>query len=526
MTERPVDESGWGTVEAHHQALLNLHARTQDPSLVPGFARMATGMALHTLAQASFEDVPVSARVGALGDLARADFPDWESSKEQYLELAGTVVEERGLEGADALLDDLKTAASEGTPFHTLPSGQALPHHEAAFVADDVCQVLHVQIGGLEATWVYSEFVTDADFDRVADWVNPENWPERGPMLFKGMKVVGSAGTVDLQAPPRADEHWHAVFHEEVQLVQRVNTLLHCDYWRQEGRAAGMTYDLTLSLDNEIDVDRGFLSVVKVGEHCHVRALKIVGFTTSIWDQMAGLVCPFWTEWIRAAVEGGHSSTPTPGRPDSGPTETSRNCSWLEPAEEWIEFLGESSRTYVDLVDDMAGEAMSEDVKGAALAEHQRRIFSQLAKDWSQAWLNGIGAVAQMAESGLEKGVAPPDRTGTGAAATTARAFAGAAAPAGSGGGGGTEGTVIPLDGLVEGEAPTVSDLVSIEAGGATIPAGAVTLAVEPLGQGRGVRLSVQASAWSSGLYVGDVTPSPGAGSVPVQLYVSRATGV
>jgi hypothetical protein len=526
MTARPMDESGWGTVEPHHSALLNLHARRQDPGLVPGFARMSTGMALHTLAQSSLEDVPVSARLGALGDLARADFPDWESSKEQYLELAGTVVQERGLDSADALLDDLKTAASEGRPFYTMPSGQALPHHEAAFVADDVCQVLDVQLGGLEATWIFSEFETDADFDKVADWVNPENWPQRGPMLFKQMKVVGSGGTVDLQAPPRADEHWHAVFHEEVQLVQRVNTLLHCDYWRQGGRAAGMTYDLTLSLDNEIDVDRGFLSVVKVGDRCHVRALKIVGFTTSVWDRLAGLVCPFWTEWVRAAVEGGHSSTPTPSRPDSGDTATSRSCSWLEPAEEWIEFVSESSRTYVDLVDAMAGEAMSEDVKAAALAKHQRRIFSQLAKDWSQAWVNGIGAVAQMAESGLDKGLSPPDRSGTGAAAAAARGFAGAAASAASAGGPGTEGTVVPLDGLAEGVVPQVSDLVSIEAGGAIIPAAAVTLAVEPLGQGRGVRLGVQASAWEPGLYVGDVTPGPGADAVPVQLYVSRVTGV
>ena len=77
-------------------------------------------------------------------------------------------------------------------------------------------------------------------------------------MLFKGMTVVDADEPVALGPP--GDPHWHGVFHEEVQLLQRVNTLLHCDYWQQGTEAAGMTYDLSLSLDNEIDVDRGFSS--------------------------------------------------------------------------------------------------------------------------------------------------------------------------------------------------------------------------------------------------------------------------
>ena len=78
---------------------------------------------------------------------------------------------------------------------------------------------------------------------------------------------------------PLGDEHWHGVFHEEVQLVKRVNTLLHCDYWRDGDRAAGMTYELDLSLDDEIDVDRGFLLVNNAGGVRRVKTLKIVGFT-------------------------------------------------------------------------------------------------------------------------------------------------------------------------------------------------------------------------------------------------------
>ncbi|GGK75112.1 hypothetical protein [Ornithinimicrobium pekingense] len=522
MAERLEDDSGWTTVEEHHTALLNLHARVRDPDLPPGFRRAPTGQALHTLARASLEQVPVSARVGVLGDLARGGFPDWESAEPQYRELAASVAGARSGVQADRLLDDLKLSTSEAVPFSTTPSGQALPHHETAFVGEDVCTVRTVDVGGLRATWVYSEFETDAAFADVADWVDPRSWPRRGPMLFKGMEVVGSQAPVDLPAPPRGDEHWHGIFHEEVQLVRRVDTLLHCDYWCESGRSAGMTYDLALSLDDQIDVDRGFLSVVDVGGVRQVRALKIVGFREDLWDDLARLVCPFWTDWVRAAVEGGQSSRPAGGEEEPHTPGTTMNCSWLEPAEEWIDFLGDSSRTYVSLLDEMAGEAMRPDVRAADLARHQRRIFSQLAKDWSQAWMHGITALAQVADEGLERGIAPPGRTGGGAAAR-AHAFTGGggARPAG------VEGTVIPL-GVPAGQevpAPVVSDLVAIEAGAARIPAGAVTTTVEPLGQGHAVRLQVQAAAWSPGLYVGEVT-LPGGAPVPVQLYVSRSTEV
>ena len=66
-----------------------------------------------------------------------------------------------------------------------------------------------------------------------------------------------------------------------------------------------MTYDLKDSVDDEIDVDRGFLLVTDAGRVRRVQVLKIVSFTTDWWDLVARLVCPFWTDWVRFAVRGG-----------------------------------------------------------------------------------------------------------------------------------------------------------------------------------------------------------------------------
>ncbi|TQM96914.1 hypothetical protein FB476_1807 [Ornithinimicrobium humiphilum] len=536
MTEHPVGDSGWADVEPHQNALMSLHAREEDGAgFVPGVRRMGTGQALHTLAEASLDDVPVSARIGTLGELARAGFPELETAEAQYVALAESVAQARTGIDAQQLLDDVKEAAGDGVPFSALTSGRSLEHHEAAFVGQDVCSVRRVVTGGLAATWVFSEFETNAPFEKVADWVDPRSWPRRGPMLFRGMDLVGSGRPVSLPGPPRSEEHWHGIFHEKVQIVGPVNTLLHCDFWR-DARAAGMTYDLALSLDDLIEVDRGFLTVNDLGPVRRVKALKIVGFRQKIWDQVTTLVRPFWTEWVRRAVEGGSSSRPveTPGPGPAGPDldpgrapghdrpSGGRNLSWLEPAEDWIQFAAESSRTYVDLLDDMAGAAMQPDVRPADLLGHQRRIFNQLARDWSQAWVHGMGLLGQIADEGLEHGVAPPDRSGATFTAA-ASGVPGRTVPADQAG---AEGTTVPLLDLRPDDAPAVSDLVSIEAGGARIPAASIAATVTPLGEGHAVRLRVDGTSWSPGLYVGEVVARPGAAPAPVQLYISRTTEV
>jgi hypothetical protein len=509
-------------MDEHRDALLQLHARAGafgdlDPGMVPGLRPPSDAEALRTLAGADERDVSVAARVHLLHDLARADFPGYEKAQAEYGLLARSVAEARGID-ADQLLSDLKESAREGVPFETTTTGKALPHPDVAFVGQDVCTTRTVESGGLKAAWVFSEFETDAPFDSVAGWVDPRNWPERGPMMFKRMDLVGTSTPIEIAT--LGTQHWHGVFHEEVQLVKRVNTLLHCDYWRGD-RAAGMTYQLDLSLDGEIDVDRGFLSVEDVGDVRRVRALKIVGFTTDVWDDVATMVCPFWTDWVRGAVQDGTTSRPTPPT-DTPPEQTPPHPSG-ETLDAWLRFFGDSARTYLDLFADIGSRATSGASTPADWTADGNRYWSQLAKDWAKAWTYGLEALEEVAREGMDAGLAPPgtDRsTARGlASAMTSAATRAAAAPVRPPVG---ESTTVPVPGLTPDTPVECSPLVSIESGGATISDASVT--VEPLGGGSyGARVHTTDSAAPAGLYIGTLRTPQGPVRTPVQLYVARA---
>jgi hypothetical protein len=90
----------------------------------------------------------------------------------------------------------------------------------------------------------------------------------------------------------------------------------------------------------------------------------------------------------------------------------------------------------------------------------------------------------------------------------------------------GLDSTLVRVPGLAAGARPTASDLVSIEAGGASIPASRLIVTVESLGDGEyGVRLRATAASASAGLYVGQLAIAGGPQGIPVQLYVSGAVG-
>jgi hypothetical protein len=525
MTDRPPDSYVDQDAEARHDALLSLHAlsgafKDLDPTIIPGFRTSSPATALQVLAEAPEQEVPISARLAVLYDLARAGLLQYESYKAEYRLLAESVAGARGLD-VDQLLIDLKESA-RGAPFQGSRSGQALRHHEIAFIGEDVCTVGKVKVGGLNATWVFSEFETDAPFDRVADWVDPRSWPQRGPLLFKRMNVVGGNRPVNINPPggirPLGDEHWHGVFHEEVQLVKRVNTLLHCDYWRDGARAAGMTYELDLSLDGEIDVDRGFLLVNDAGGVRRVKALKIVGFTADVWDHVVPMVRPFWTDWVRSAVEGGSYSLPKQPTHTPPGTGSRRPSTWGDSLDAWGKVFGDSARSYVDLFEDATSRISSSRYSTADLLADGTRCWSQLAKDWARAWSNGLEMLDEVGREGLDARFMPP-----GSAPEPAQGVATAMptfAPTE------TEGTIVPVEGIGPADRPVSSDLVSIEAGGATIVSTNIVVTVQTLEDNTyGVRVRTTDTSLPPGLYVGHLKHPDGQILAPLQLYLSRAIG-
>lgn len=515
MTERPSDSGVDHDAEEQHHALITLHDLAGalgdvDLETDERFRPRSPGEALQVIATAPEEDVPLSARLAVLHDLARADFPGFEAHEAEYRQVVESITGPYRLQ-PDGLLADLKESARARTPFSATATGQQLPHHVAAFVGEDICHIRSVNVGGLNATWIFSEFETNAPFEQVVGWIDPRSWPERGPLLFKGMDIVDAGQPVPISELGTA--HWHAVFHERVQIIAHLDTLLHCDYWRDGQQAAGMTYDLNLSLDGAIDVDRGFLSVNDLGQVRRVKALKIVGFTNDTWDRVAATVCPTWTDWVRSAVEGGTTSTPKPVPPGEG-TSPAR-----EIFDAWVEFFGDSARAYFDIFADATSRAASGNYRPPDWVADGTRYWSRLARDWAQAWTYGMDLLEEVAKEGLNASFMPPGapaEAGRGVAA----AVASGAPPAGP------EGTVIPVIGLAEGVQPLCSDLRSIEAAGATIPSSEMAVRTERLDeQTVGVRLGTTNTSVPAGLYVGELRAPDGRTLTPVQLYVSRAAG-
>jgi hypothetical protein len=540
------------------QAVIALNALagtygSKDPSAGSRIRTADAGSDLRTLAAADPELVPASVRLGVLYRLAAAGYPEQERWQGDYEALAASVAHGRGDLSPRELLDDLRSGAT-GPGLSASTTLRSSAHHEVAFLGQDVCNVRRVLVDGRDAVWIYSEFETDTPFENVAEWVDPRNWPQRSPLLFNQMAIVGANLPVDIadggagRAPDRL-EHWHSVFLEEVQLVTQVNTLLHCDFRRDGTQSAGMTYELAFSPDNEINVDRGFLLVNELGSSRLVKALKIVGFVDRGWNDVAERVCPIWTDFVQQAVRGGHNSGARPPShlpPGGGPAPSP----FTENLEPWLQFFGRSALTYLQLFDDVTTRMSAPGYGTSDFVQDGRRYWSQLAQDWAKAWTTGLDALEGIAEQGLDSGVPAPGAstprrprtggTGAGAAPGPTAAAPGArmaAAATGAPGEGATttpagpagpreepEATDIPVGDLTEGEPVSVTDLVSIEAGGTTIPATEVTVTRTVLPGGvTGVRVQTRNRSASPGLYVGELRGAAGRRISGVQLYLSRA---
>lgn len=528
MTTGP-EERDESPTEEQFRALLSLHASAGrvDASRVPGFSPLPLEQALDVVTAATKKQISVSARLDALHALAQQELPGFATNEQPYRALLATVVEGKSI-SVDDLLRDLRDARTLEGGFQASHSRAALAHHEAAFVGQDVCTIRRVTVDGRQAVWIFSEFETDADFDHVATWLDPQCWSKWGRFFFRRMAIIGSDGPIEL--PPLGTEHWHALFQEIVQFPwTQLNTLLHCDYWRDGNVAAGMTYDLNRSVDSQIDVDRGFILVTQTGSSVstpppaggpaaaarpilRVKVLKIVGFTEDVWDLAAEWSCPFWTEWIRWAVEGATMSRPA--TPSHHPGGSGTGClPGQESAESWIDFFGESARPYLDLFQDVTSRVSSSGVDLKACLNDEKRYWSLLAKDWATAWGHGLKTLEDVAQKGLDAGFGPPGTPGT--------APGGGSGPAPSRD---QEGTTIPVDGLGPNDRPVCTELTSIEAGPPIIASRDVVATVEPFDGGRyAVRLRTTDATAPPGLYLGQLTIAASRPALPVQLYVSRA---
>jgi hypothetical protein len=506
--------------EVSRRALVSLHAIAgtfgeMGAADIPSFRAMGFAEALTALAES--QEATAGAKLDVLGALAKRGLPDFSANEDAYLGLAASIAGP-SVEPVQVIAD-VKAAAIDKTSFATSATAANLPHHTTAFFMEDVCTTENVVVDGKGAVWVFSEFETDAPFETVAEWVNPVNWPARGPLMFKGMEPVGGQ-PVPIPGFFGADS-WHGEFLETVQLVDRLETVLHCDYYRQGGLFAGMTYELTSSKDNQLDVDRGFLLVNDLGATRHVKALKIVGFTENVWDKVAMFVCPVWTDFVRGAAQGGTATTPLP--PSSQP-------GTVGAVADWIEQMRQAASRYVAMADGWTRAVTSGPYDFDDLMRDGARFWLQVFRDWANASATAYTTLQQMAADtgpALQEtafGALLPPAGGRPAPAAASAAVMPLAPQTTPGPPlSGAEGTTIPVLGFDPQDSVQPSQLTHVESDAAVIPSHHVIATPTQLTANvYGIHVEANTTNRPPGLYIGELLIG-GARRRAVQLYVSGA---
>jgi hypothetical protein len=215
--------------------------------------------------------------------------------------------------------------------------------------------------------------------------------------------------------------------------------------------------------------------------------------------------------------------------------------------EKWVEFFGDSARTYASLFDDATSRLTSGGYSVADCVADGSKAWSQLAKDWATAWSYGLDTLDEVGQQGLDAGLTPPGTpreqgrgamramaVGAGTAGATAAVPRAAGVPAARSAATSTTGpasteseaTIVPLAGLGPRDHVTITALESIEAGGATISPNSLDVSVVAVEGGTyGARIVSRDRTVAAGLYLGQLEGPDGRVLSPVQLYVSRASG-
>jgi hypothetical protein len=150
-------------------------------------------------------------------------------------------------------------------------------------------------------------------------------------------------------------------------------------------------------------------------------------------------------------------------------------------------------------------------------------LWSQLARDWSRAWVKTMSMMDALSESGVDVSALVPATSGDlGPAPTRVPGIEDLVDAASSQ----IEGTTLPMPGLDLRAPVSVGDLVRIGGSRPVISGSNVSVRMTPLTEDTpGVHLEVDASAVAPGVYVSEALVGAPGEQVkrPVQLYVSRA---
>lgn len=260
-----------------------------------------------------------------------------------------------------------------------------------------ICKTQYVAVDDKQAAWIFAEFQTDRTVSQLAAWLEPDKWPDWGPQMFKKMQLLGEKEGIQSSE----GNAWQAKYMEVVSLAGRdLHTVLQCDVKTTPGWAA-MTYDLEHSVGDVLNVDRGFLAAVDLGNGKRlVKALKVVGFTNTTDDILATAVCPIWTQWMYNATETsadqvtGSPSGETHGSLGDGEADDGRAGEAASGftrgyAEQWADCVSDMAHFYGAYATDVGNRLWSGEYGTKDATEDSSRLFLRLARDWSRVWRAG-----------------------------------------------------------------------------------------------------------------------------------------
>lgn len=492
-----------GDSRAVHEAVAALHAFAGNIPSVEAGAEFGTTQAeaMKTVAGADLAEVPQGARLDIIHSLAELGYPGRDDHAAAYKALAISLdIDVK----PDDLLDELRAVADGTMKIDRTQTAQKLPDtHSIAFVGEDLCSVREVMVGGKPARWVFSEFETNAPFDDVAEWVDPRHWHDRAGMMFKSMAPEKPDGIAPLPGP---GERWHGDFKEVVNFGEKeLTTGLHCDFAKADPSAshqyALVTYRWNWSHNDQITVDRGFLMVNDLGKNRQVKVLKVVAFTDPALNEFADTVCPWWTDFIRAAARGGDkhgqaAPTSRPGTSYFGPNMRELVGIYRKGVQDYVTFAGQLAK----------GMSSPRTYGPRELFRDSTGYWAELAKDWARAWTAGNDIIAGMGGSpaGLDAFGGPRGRDGSE-----------------------SEGTTIPLPDIDVNTEVECGDLTLLGAHQAVIPASRTQTELRRLSDGSlGLHLEAATPGVEIGMYLGELVYGPNRKTRPVQLYVSQAVDV
>jgi hypothetical protein len=497
-----------GTLEDAWWSLYD-HAANVDPAGRAPFRRLSLPDALRRLSDTDAPRLPESIRWKALTELGRSGggelprYGDHRSHYQTYLRQLPSKVPH-----------DVVAQGDEAVQKHVEQTIQG----ELASPTEDICNIEEVVVDGHDAVWIFSEFETDETHEQLAGWVQPENWPTWGPIMFKEMSPLGEPKSVRSAAGEQ-----HQNYLEVVSLAGReLQTVLRCDVKEAPPHWVGMTYDLVHSVDDVLTVDRGFLlaSELPSGRRI-VKALKVVGFKEPASNFLATLVCPVWTDFARQATRNAATALaesslgPVRTKPDdrrSGSSDQS-GTNPLDPRSlvsdlsgQWVQSMAGAVTSYAAQAQDVGLRLLARKYGREDAARDRRKLFVSLVRDWGRTWKAGIDLVTGMAAIDVPSTVAGP------AVAGGTREFSTVAVPAPE--------TRVPL---------AVSDFLHVDSDRATLKSSQLTAppAIDPVKgeESVSVRIDVDTTAVEPGLYVGTLLSGSGQSQqkTAAHVYVSKA---